>query len=1005
MPTIGRLKFGDLILDGKINERIPHITEGLVAHFPFDNTVIGEDYNRKRNLLDITEWELGTSGDQGNFKTYAGNTNSIIKYPNPWNIKDSVWGGLANTGASDWQCGWNDAQIIPIDHTKLYRFTTWVKRDDMSTGSGKIIFTCKTNMVSNFGSSSQNALPYFMELDKAVMNPFNGEWLLLVGHVFPSNHPGFTKHPDSGVYDISGNKVYNIGNDYRWLPTTTVGGHGCFLHGSTDVNEKQYWYHPRMEIIDGYGNSIQELISDIEDKINPSVNSNTSIKTTGLSVCAATTNLASSVEYGIYSNVSAPVDYYAIPNPEDRISKKYMVTGSISPASGQKILPAVAGNTYNVSIIMKITGNGSILLNISKSYPETGNSISVTIDSSYSMDLGYGWYKKIVTYTINSNTTSSCILQFGISDGVINDEFYVHDLQWEQKSYATSYVDGTSSDGAFTIPKTMFPATGTILFEFMPRTFSPNDPIISSGIDAGFDLLMQSSATIPDSYWGIVADDMSAGVSGDWFPNLYVWYRIAIVYINSDHAILYINGEQVAFISIGNWYARFLTGGTGLCLGSGIRSTTSIEFRNLSIYNKALSPTELSNYYSPSSLKMQRDGSINMPLIEGPIGIPNDAFYWPLGANTLDKNYKFDASSNDNLVYKDGYVWVVTQQTQQFNHYSDTSLFPLKAGSDFTTMVFEDHEIVYKYTFNGESLAYRGVEPVLTANIPYFIKVEVFVSNDYNGNYDDFVRITQSTPSQTHKFNYDLNRKGAWQTYILKLTPSTTEAVSILMHPAINNSATKGHVLFKNFMITSTEYEVPFHKTILPKGNLKFNLNSEIGLDWSSDWSIIYWKIPKGTDLANLTGYSIETLGVSGNSVGGGYYWWGKKSGLDILSVSNINDLPIIPLEFFSNPHMISIVKSGSIITWKFWGIGGIVLTITENVTIGVQNYFVNQYGYDLQLGGWNSTSVCNTMFKDLIVLKRALDNSEVENLYKIQMRAKDGKLYTQGLVSDGYIF
>lgn len=36
MPTVARLKEGNLMIQGEINERLPAITNGLVAHFPFD---------------------------------------------------------------------------------------------------------------------------------------------------------------------------------------------------------------------------------------------------------------------------------------------------------------------------------------------------------------------------------------------------------------------------------------------------------------------------------------------------------------------------------------------------------------------------------------------------------------------------------------------------------------------------------------------------------------------------------------------------------------------------------------------------------------------------------------------------------------------------------------------------------------------------------------------------------------------------------------------------------
>ena len=36
--AIGRLKKGELLIKGEVNERLPAVTKGLTAHFPFDGT-------------------------------------------------------------------------------------------------------------------------------------------------------------------------------------------------------------------------------------------------------------------------------------------------------------------------------------------------------------------------------------------------------------------------------------------------------------------------------------------------------------------------------------------------------------------------------------------------------------------------------------------------------------------------------------------------------------------------------------------------------------------------------------------------------------------------------------------------------------------------------------------------------------------------------------------------------------------------------------------------------
>jgi len=89
---------------------------------------------------------------------------------------------------------------------------------------------------------------------------------------------------------------------------------------------------------------------------------------------------------------------------------------------------------------------------------------------------------------------------------------------------------------------------------------------------------------------------------------------------------------------------------------------------------------------------------------------------------------------------------------------------------------------------------------------------------------------------------------------------------------------------------------------------------------------------------------------------------------------------------------MVALRKSGSSFTVTTYGDLGSgdsvspfksVRTLTTPTTA---NRYVTQYGYDLKLGGWDDINNCNTYFRDLIVIKRALTESEIETVYKKEM-------------------
>lgn len=177
---------------------------------------------------------------------------------------------------------------------------------------------------------------------------------------------------------------------------------------------------------------------------------------------------------------------------------------------------------------------------------------------------------------------------------------------------------------------------------------------------------------------------------------------------------------------------------------------------------------------------------------------------------------------------------------------------------------------------------------------------------------------------------------------------------------------------------------------------LLYNLNSSIGMDWNGNWSICYMKKPIGTHLgeANLTGYSLESLGSNSNVVGGGYIWWGKVNGSNTLS--GTTNPTISQLVFFNNWQYITMVKSGTTLTIETW-LNDKVQRI-RIVTLGAiaTNYYVNQYGYDFFLGGWDNNNGCYTHFKNLVISQRALTTDELSNFRLNKIRALKNVVHLQ---------
>uniref|UniRef100_UPI003305A9AA DUF6443 domain-containing protein n=1 Tax=uncultured Croceitalea sp. TaxID=1798908 RepID=UPI003305A9AA len=78
--------------------------------------------------------------------------------------------------------------------------------------------------------------------------------------VHPYNHSGGDTGV-SGVYDMQGNKVID-GSEFKWRSNTTTARFRNYLYYCTDVNVRQYFYAPVLEVVDGNEQSLAGMFND-----------------------------------------------------------------------------------------------------------------------------------------------------------------------------------------------------------------------------------------------------------------------------------------------------------------------------------------------------------------------------------------------------------------------------------------------------------------------------------------------------------------------------------------------------------------------------------------------------------------------------------------------------------------------------------------------------------------------------------------------------------------------
>lgn len=196
----------------------------------------------------VEQWTIGTTQASTGFNA-NGDGNSRILDTNPYGGNTCVWDVSNQDATSDADGGWNSSSF-PIDNTKMYRFSTWVRRKTIGNGSFYLGLYGYNSASSNVGvlarsNAANNTNPYFTAT--GWWGSAN-TWYLVVGHVWPVGSGTGSNHPESGIYTVDGTKISNIG-DYVWRTDNARSLHRSYLYYSTDTATNQQWWNPRAEIV------------------------------------------------------------------------------------------------------------------------------------------------------------------------------------------------------------------------------------------------------------------------------------------------------------------------------------------------------------------------------------------------------------------------------------------------------------------------------------------------------------------------------------------------------------------------------------------------------------------------------------------------------------------------------------------------------------------------------------------------------------------------------------
>jgi hypothetical protein len=417
------------------------------------------------------------------------------------------------------------------------------------------------------------------------------------------------------------------------------------------------------------------------------------------------------------------------------------------------------------------------------------------------------------------------------------------------------------------------------------------------------------------------------------------------------------------------------------------------NIKDMVFYNKYLSDGEIKTAGAIRS-SINNNGNFEGTTREK-VNVPSDAYYFPLATNTMDSSCTASSYNSSNIMYINGGAWSGTFSSNLISNGDCVSGMPSLNGTVVNTIGVTIKDVYGKKALKlpsnpggsasiqiGATSSMNG----LSASTTYTFSADVYIPS-VSGASLELIYIAISDYNGVNNFSYSTKalKYDTWQRIIVTRTIAAG-STSACLWCSFGEGLIDKEVYFTNLMLEAKSYETPFVKTSRAVGKLQFNLYNSIGLQWSGDWSIIYWTKPVGTNGTSLSGYNLSSLGSSA-STNAGYMWWGKSTGAD--SLNGTAPSAITPATYFNNWHPVSLVKSGTTITIKEY-IGGTTYARTVSATSSAGNVYVSsEYGYDLMLGGWNDNNMCNSYFRDLIVAKRAFTDAEVDTIINDKCKFK----------------
>ncbi|MGI2068615.1 phage tail tip fiber protein [Shewanella baltica] len=212
------------------------------------------ELNNRSNLLQkyLPNWKLGAHPSScGMGQNGETNENRFVMGDDPFGTKSVVWEMSTNSSANSDADGGISSAWFDCDSKKSYRYSVYVKRTIANgttyLGAGQSGETLELNGVTQTN-------PYFW----ASVLPAVNKWYLIVGVMQAES--GTIDSGISGLYDCETGQRVSAGKDYKIKAGAVRQYLRAYLYYSNNTNAKQYFWAPRVDVIDGNEPSLTSMM-------------------------------------------------------------------------------------------------------------------------------------------------------------------------------------------------------------------------------------------------------------------------------------------------------------------------------------------------------------------------------------------------------------------------------------------------------------------------------------------------------------------------------------------------------------------------------------------------------------------------------------------------------------------------------------------------------------------------------------------------------------------------